>query len=131
GVLFPLLLIADLVAPAWTAAVMSALWGLPAALRTPYLAALGVRGLVLWALGVAALILFYVRDRRRLPERFESPLDASPLRERLAGGLWEIARASAISSHPPSAADLGTRYVGVLSENLGQPGFRELILRVA
>src|SRR6185436_3691795 len=125
------LLIVDMVAPTWTAAVVSALWALPAVLRAPYLAALAVPVFVLSALGVAALIFYYLRDRRRLAERFESPLDASPLRGRLAAGLWEIARGSAVADHPPSTADLGVRYVGLLSENLGQRGFRGLILRVA
>src|SRR6185503_16882047 len=37
GLLFPLLLIVDMVAPTWTAAVVSALWTLPAVLRAPYL----------------------------------------------------------------------------------------------
>jgi len=46
-------------------------------------------------------------------------------------GNDEIARGSAISSFPTSEADIGRKYVGLVAENLGQPGFRELILRTA
>src|SRR5262249_37413029 len=54
-----------------------------------------------------------------------------PGQSRLARGLWEVARGSALSPEPPSAAELGRRYVALAAENLGQPGFRELILRAA
>jgi hypothetical protein len=42
-----------------------------------------------------------------------------------------VARGAAISGAPPSEAELGKRFVALLAENLGQPGFRELILRTA
>ena len=69
--------------------------------------------------------------RRRFAEAFESPLDAAPGRRRLSRLLWEVARGSAISADAPSREELGSRYVALLAENLGQPGFRELILRAA
>jgi hypothetical protein len=42
-----------------------------------------------------------------------------------------VARGSTLSPRPPSDADLGRRYVALAADNLGQPGFRELILRAA
>src|SRR5204863_8485174 len=69
--------------------------------------------------------------RRRMAETFEWLLDATPARDRVAEALWEVARGPNISSRVPSDADLGRKYVSLLSENLGQPGFRELILRTA
>ena len=36
-----------------------------------------------------------------------------------------------MSAAPPSETELGKRYVALVADNLGQPGFRELILRTA
>jgi hypothetical protein len=72
-----------------------------------------------------------LRDRRRIPESLEAILDPTAGAVRLGKGLWEIARGSAISSFPTSEAEIGRKYVGLVAENLGQPGFRELVLRTA
>ena len=66
-----------------------------------------------------------------MAEAFEAYLDAEPGLDRLRRGLWEIARGAALSGAPGSEAELGRRYVALLSENLGELGFRELIVRVA
>jgi hypothetical protein len=129
GLVFPLVLVADLAAPAWTASVVEWLWAAQAALRTAYLAALSVPVFLLCVLAVLVVGVAFLRNRRRFAEAFESALDARQARRRLARGLWDIARGSAVSDAAPSAADLGRRYVSLLSDNLGQPGFRELVLR--
>ncbi|HVR70261.1 MAG TPA: patatin-like phospholipase family protein [Vicinamibacteria bacterium] len=129
GLLFPLVLVADLAAPAWTAAVVQWLWAAQAALRTAYLAALSVPVFLLSALAVLVLGVAFLRNRRRFSEAFESVLDAGQARRRLSRGLWEIARGSTVSASAPSGADLGRRYVSLMTDNLGQPGFRELVLR--
>jgi hypothetical protein len=131
GLLFPLVLVADLAVPQWTGAVVQWLWAAQAALRNAYLAALSVPVFLLCALAVVAVAYVLVRNRRRVAEAFESALDAGPARRRLAHGLWAIARGSAISGAPPSEDELGRRYVSLLTDNLGQPGFRELILRAS
>jgi hypothetical protein len=131
GLSFPLVLVADLAAPHWTAGVVQWLWAAQSALRTAYLAALSVPVFLLCLLAVAAVATAYLRNRRRFAEAFESALDATPARRRLAHGLWEIARGSAVSRGAPSEADLGRRYVSLLADNLGQPGFREVVLRAA
>src|SRR6185369_5748910 len=41
--------------------------------------------------------------------------------------LWNLIRGAAAIA-PPARQDLGRRYVELLAENLGQPGFRELLL---
>src|SRR5262249_7040497 len=69
--------------------------------------------------------------RRRAAEAFESILDVEGGRRRLARALWEVGRGPTISVRPPSEAELSKRFVSLLSENLGQPGFREVILRAA
>jgi hypothetical protein len=131
GILFPLLLIADRVSEGAASRVLSRLWVAPEALSGPYLAAQAVPVLALAVLATFVLASVYHRKRGRLAEAFESFLDAEPGLERLRRGLWEIARGAALSGAPASEAELGRRYVALLSENLGELGFRELIVRVA
>lgn len=58
-----------------------------------------------------------------------APLTADEPAGVLLEVLWRLVRGG--SSEPrPVAADLGRRYVETLTENLGQPGFRELLLAV-
>jgi hypothetical protein len=56
-----------------------------------------------------------------------SPLDAASVRETFAGAVWQLIRGAAPTPLPVTAA-LGRRFGEVLAENLGQPGFRELIV---
>ena len=58
---------------------------------------------------------------------FGAPLEAEPVRQVFAGAIWELIRGAAALARPAPAA-LGRRYAEVLTENLGQPGFCELIL---
>jgi hypothetical protein len=59
-----------------------------------------------------------------------APYDARPAREHFGESIWALIRGAAPVARPPAAA-LGRRYAEVLSENLGQPGFRELVLVTA
>jgi hypothetical protein len=131
GALFPLLLIADRVFSGVASKALALLWVAPEALSGPYLAAQAVPVFALAMLAIVGMGALYLRDRRRLAEAFESFLDASPGLGRLRRGLWDIARGAALSASPPSEAELGRRYVALLAENLGQPGFRELVVRAA
>jgi hypothetical protein len=56
-----------------------------------------------------------------------APLAAEPAREWFATAIWDLIRGAAPLERP-SIAILGRRYSEVLAENLGQPGFRELVL---
>ncbi len=131
GLLFPLVLMADRVAPGSPSRLLGRVWIAPESLSGPYLAALAlpVFALALLAMGAAAVML--LRDRRRFSEHLESLFDARPGQQRLRRGLWEIARGAALSSGPPSESELGKRFVALLAENLGQPGFREMVVRAA
>jgi hypothetical protein len=131
GILFPLLLIADRVSPGIASRVLSVLWVAPEALSGPYLAAQAVPILALAILAILVLGSVYWRRRGRLAEAFEALLDAQPALDRLRRRLWEVARGAALSDAPVSEAELGRRYVALLSENLGELGFRELIVRVS
>jgi hypothetical protein len=98
--------------------------------------------LVLFALLIALAILAsafvasYVRDpgRRRsrsgvIARLFGAPLSSATLRNRCASELWNLIRGAAPLNAPPPL-ELARKYVELLSENLGQPGFRELLLVV-
>jgi len=56
-----------------------------------------------------------------------SPFSTRLLLEHTIGELWNLIRGAAAVA-PPPRPDLGRRYVDLLAENLGQPGFRELLL---
>jgi hypothetical protein len=56
-----------------------------------------------------------------------APFDASGACESFGGALWQLIRGAAPLGRPSDTA-LGRRYAEVLAENLGQPGFRELVV---
>ena len=130
GVLFPFALIVDLAWPGLPSRLLGGIAMTPEALRGPYLAALAAPVFVLAVLALVAAARLALR-RRRAAEAFESILDVESGRQRLRRALWEVGRGPAISARPPSEAELSKRFVALLAENLGQPGFRELILRAA
>lgn len=131
GVLFPLALIADLLWPGIFGRALAELAAAPEILRGPYLAALAAPVFALSMIATVAAIRLLLRERRRWPESLESPLDVDRGRERLVRALWEISRGPTLSKEPPAEPELGKRYVALAAENLGQPRFRELILRAA
>jgi hypothetical protein len=57
------------------------------------------------------------------------PLSAEPAIESLRSRLWLHVRGAAALAEPPPA-EVGRRYAELLIENLGQPGFREVLLAV-
>jgi hypothetical protein len=58
-----------------------------------------------------------------------APLDASAAQTLVTRAIWDLIRGAA-SMNPPEHCALGRRYADVLSESLGQPGFRELMMVV-
>jgi hypothetical protein len=58
-----------------------------------------------------------------------APVDAEAARRRFGDALWQLIRGGTHMARPSGTA-LGRRYSDVLTENLGQPGFRELMLIV-
>ncbi len=76
------------------------------------------------------------RSRRRRSARgglwwrlIGTPLDRQVAADWFIGGLWDLMRGAA-SVAPPGRDDLGRRYAELLADNLGHPGFRELLLLV-
>ena len=58
-----------------------------------------------------------------------TPLDATVAIEQAIDTVWRLLRGGA-AIQAPEPRDLSRRYAELLSENLGQPGFRELLLVV-
>ncbi len=90
------------------------------------LAGVAALGVGLLASGVRA------RAKRRIRYGFVWRLIGSPLSpdvvvQRTLAELWNLIRGAAPLASPPHP-ELARRYIELLSENLGQPGFRELLL---
>ena len=83
--------------------------------------------------GAVAAYLRHRARRRSRPGSFwrllGPPLTADPLVSRCVGEIWSLIRGAAPLA-TPSRTDLARKYVELLHENLGQPGFRELLLAV-
>ena len=58
-----------------------------------------------------------------------APLDVEGAREVFSDALWQLIRGASHVARPSGPA-LGRRYADMLADNLGQPGFRELMLVV-
>ena len=108
----------------------------PGALPTwiPRLAAL-FSTLALAVLGVGAWLAWYRSPLYRratgswLWTLLGSPVDASAAIDHATETVWRLLKGGA-SIKTPQAEDLSRRYSELLAENLGQPGFRELLLVV-
>ena len=58
-----------------------------------------------------------------------APLNVSRAAEWVVGGLWQIMHGAGRVARP-AASDLAERYAELLADNVGQPGFRELVVLV-
>ena len=90
------------------------------------------------AVVVLAVLVAAVRARATAPARRDvtggvwwtvlgAPLSATPTVDYFITGLWDLLRGGARVAQP-TRADLSRRYAELLSDNLGQPGFRELLI---
>lgn len=85
------------------------------------------------AIGLAAGLL-RATARRRTRKGFMwrllgAPLSTTAVVERCSTELWNLIRGAAPVA-PPPRGELARRYVELLTENHGQPGFRELLVTV-
>lgn len=55
-----------------------------------------------------------------------APFDANPVIDAFSDAVWQLIRGAARDVRPPREA--GRRYAEVLADNIGQPGFRELMI---
>jgi hypothetical protein len=120
---------------AWYQAAIEALFS------PPLLPTMVPRAVVLVLVVTAAILLAAAveavrseRSRRRIAGAFwwrllGSPLDSAEPRGTLIDALWGLVRGASAAPRP-SAAEIGRRYVDVLAENVGQPGFHEVLVAV-
>ncbi len=60
---------------------------------------------------------------------FSSPIDSHEPAATMNAAVWTIVRGAA-TGPAPTPADIGRRYVELVSDNFGQPGFREIVVAV-
>jgi hypothetical protein len=91
--------------------------------------------LVLGCVGVVALATGWRgASRRRVRGPFwwravRPPLSSAEAVAHCWRAVWDLVRGAA-QLKQPEAAELGRRYIELVAENLGQPGFRELVIAV-
>jgi hypothetical protein len=90
--------------------------------------------LVLGGAGIVAFVTGWVHGPRISRGAFwwravRPPLSSSSVVEHCWRVMWDLLRGAAALRQPPPA-ELGRRYVEMLADNLGQPGFRELLISV-
>lgn len=94
--------------------------------------------LVLLVLGLTVVVVLTTgwlnRSNRRGRGPFwwrvvRAPLSADSIVSHCWAVMWDLVRGAAPLTQP-APAELGRRYVELLSENIGQPGFRELVIVV-
>ncbi len=88
--------------------------------------------IVLGTAGGAMLVTAAKRERGRSDDAWwwrvlVAPLTAGDAIDHSWRMLWDLIR-GATPVRQPAAADLGRRYTEMLADNLGQPGFRELLI---
>jgi hypothetical protein len=98
----------------------------------PRLAVIALGVLVLCVAGSVALAHWRAPVVRRARGNWwwriaAAPLDVAPVRDAVASTVWQLIRGAAAEA-PPAGLVFGRRYAEVVAENLGQPGFRELML---
>ena len=109
--------------------------------RPPMLPTIVPRAIVLAMLVVVGVVVVAgvraasaERSRRRLRGAWwwrlvGAPLESSEPAAALSETLWALVR-GASSAPRPTAAEIGRRYAEILGDNLGQPGFREVLVAV-
>ncbi len=119
----------------WSALVVAVLAAIPLLLLAAGFSHPGLAQLAL-AVSAATAVAFMLMARRAPMKRRATgrwwrlagaPLDAGPVRDQVADTAWQLIRGAVHEAHP-SRVMFGRRYSEVLSENLSQPGFRELMV---
>lgn len=113
--------------PALVLACVSALFLPPAAWK---IAVAVVAALVLTIAVTLGASRWRTRARRAAGGAWWSvlgaPFDPTPTVDAFSQAVWQLVRGASREAQPPR--DAGRRYADVLAENLGQPGFRELMI---
>jgi hypothetical protein len=141
-IVFELSALLDIAGPGTAARVSSAYAGWLAAAFAPGALPtwLPRAALVIVTVALGLVLVSATRFVRGLPARrrqrdgfwwavLGAPLSAADAAAWARMGLWDLLRGGA-AVRQPDPDDLGRRYAELLADNLGQPGFRELLLVV-
>jgi len=116
-------------------------WVIEHVFLPPWIPTIVPRALVLTLLTVFAVLVVSAtravmeeRSRRRVRGAFwwrlvGAPIDSAEPASTLRETLWNLVRGGQ-KTGVPSAAEIGRKYAEMLTENLGQPGFREVLVGV-
>jgi hypothetical protein len=116
-------------------------WTIDRLFLPPWIPTIVPRGLVLTLLVVVGVLLVAAlraaaadRSRRRLRggiwwRLVAVPLDAREPSTTLVDTLWRLVRGAADTPRP-DLSEVSRRYADLLADNLGQPGFREVVIAV-
>jgi hypothetical protein len=140
GALYPIVFVMELVAPRAAQSAITAYRDMLAFLLSPELLSSLVprlATLALFAAGLSVLGAWLLRvagplARRRARGGFwghalGAPSDARAAVSWATTGFWQFIRGAANIAEPP-ALDLARRFGELVAENIGQPGYRELVL---
>lgn len=126
-------------APAWLMGIYERLFAF--LFSPPILPTIMPRAVVLALLLVAAVLVaaaFRAAAREQSRRGFSgafwwrlvgAPLGPEEPGDTLTSALWKLVR-GASGAQMPDTSEVGRRYADVLAENLGQPGFREVLVAV-
>src|SRR5262245_43394583 len=139
AIAYPVLLLVELIAPAtgesWTLQLSQTLsaW-FRGGLMSELVARIAATGVLVL---ITTLVIGFVRERLRRPRRrtqgepwwqaLGAPMSTARAAQWATGGFWAFIHGATPLPQPP-ADELSRRYGELLAENLGQPGYRELIL---
>ena len=139
AVLYPLLLMVELLAPSFASGLT--LW-LSTLLSSAFTSGLLIS--IVARIATAAILVFVMtcawgfltqqlaRPRRRARgaiwwQALGAPMSTARIVSWASGGFWGFIR-GATHVPQPTSPDLSRRYAELLAENLGQPGYRELLM---
>ncbi len=138
GIVFPIDFVARMIGAGGAAGLVGVYLRLAQAAFAPQTFPTWLPRLVVLLLGSAALLMVLsgaiTGGRRKERGRFwwravRSPLESSQAAAHCWRMMWDLVRGAARLKQP-TLTDLGRRYTDVLVDNLGQPGFRELLIVV-
>jgi hypothetical protein len=131
GLLLPVFLAVDFGRPGFMTDISQNLAALAPGLRLFFVIALAAPTFFAFLFVLFRGVAILRTSKRRFGESLESAFDLSGIESDLSRRLWEVARGPALNEPPPDAAAVGLQFAGLIAENLGQPGFRGLVLRAA
>jgi hypothetical protein len=134
-IVFPIDFVLKMIGVGGAPGLLGAYLGAMQAAFAPQMLPTWLPRLVLLVLGFAGAVALVNGSKSRVPLRrgawwwraVPGPLSSTEMVDRCWRAMWDLMR-GATPLKAPSPTELGRRYTEMLAENIGQPGFRELVL---